>query len=220
LNYIQPKKLRWDFIRNKAEEFRKKYVKLPDKIPVPIIEIVELQLRIAPVPIPNLLKSIDVDGFLSNDLNFIYIDQDIYFDERFVNRLRFTFAHEVGHYVLHKEEIQQCMFRTEEEWLRFREDMLEDELFQFEQQAYEFAGRLLVPLNRLNEEINNLKDKIDQFRSFYKDNYDELLKESISRMVCGKFGVSEGVILRRIRNEDCRKVFDFFCKNLLILQGW
>ena len=177
------------------------FVKPPDKIPVPIIDIVELQLGITPVPVPYLLKSIDVDGFLSNDLKFIYVDQDIYFDERFVNRLRFTFAHEVGHLVLHKNEIKQCNFRNENEWLHFREDMLEDDLFHFEQQAYEFAGRLLVPLDSLKEEIVRLKDKIDQFRSAFGDNNDEILKESISRIICSKYRVSEGVILRRIRNE-------------------
>jgi Zn-dependent peptidase ImmA (M78 family) len=201
LDYIQLQKLSWEFIRNIAEEFRLEFVNPPDQIPVPIIDIVELQLGITPVPVPNLLKSIDVDGFLSNDLKFIYVDQDIYFDDRFVNRLRFTFAHEVGHLVLHKNEIQQCNFRDENEWLHFREDMLEDDLFYFEQQAYEFAGRLLVPLDSLKEEIINLKDKIDHFRSAFGDNNDEILKESISRIICSKYRVSEGVILRRIRNE-------------------
>jgi Zn-dependent peptidase ImmA (M78 family) len=201
LIYIQPKKLTYEFIRDQAEAFRRKYVNPPNKIPIPIIEIVELQLRITPIPVPGLLQSIDVDGFLSNDLKSIYIDQSIYLDDRYENRLRFTFAHEIGHLVLHKDEIQQCNFRNGDEWLHFREDMLEDDLFYFEQQAYEFAGRLLVPIDSLREEIGNMKDKIDHFRSIAGENNEEMLKESIARVICGKFKVSEGVVLRRIRNE-------------------
>lgn len=201
MDYIHPKKLSWDFIRNKAEEFRKEYVDPPDKIPVPIIDIVELKLQLTPIPIPNMLRSIDIEAFLSNDLTAIFIDQDIYFDERYVNRLRFTLAHELGHLVLHEQEIRQCQFRTEEDWLHFREDMLEDDLFLFEQQAYEFAGRLLVPLDQLQGVISDLKDKIEQFRSVFGENNDEKLKESIARIICTQFRVSDGVILRRLRNE-------------------
>ncbi len=50
--------------------------------------------------------------FFSKDLNNIIIDHDFYMDQRFENRLRFTYAHEVGHLILHKDEIQQCQFRT------------------------------------------------------------------------------------------------------------
>lgn len=201
MDYIRPQKLSFDFIRNKAEEFRNKYIKPPDRVPVPIEEIVEFQLKINIVPIPHLLTSIDVDGFLSNDLKSIYIDQNIYIDKRFVKRLRFTFAHEIAHLVLHEAEIRQCHFKNEEEWLQFRENMSEDDLVQFEQQAYEFAGRLLVPRNKLLEELEIISDKIDQFKSHYDENQSNSLNDAISRIICDKFGVSDGVILRRLKNE-------------------
>ncbi len=204
MDYIKPQKLSRNFIRRKAEEFRKEFVRPPNQIPVPIIDIIELKLELTPIPVPNMLKSIDVDAFLSNDLKSIYVDQDIYFDDRYLNRLRFSLAHEVGHLILHEKEIRQCQFRTEDEWLHFREDMQEDDLFFFEQQAYEFAGRLLVPIEQLKDSINELQSKIEQYRSAINDENSDMLKEVVSRLICTKFNVSDGVILRRLRNENIK----------------
>ena len=143
-------------------------------------------MKITPIPIPGLLYQIDVDGFLSNDLEYLYIDQSIYYDDRYENRLRFTYAHELGHLILHKVEIQQCKFCNENDWINFREDMQENDLTFFEQQAYEFAGRLLVPKDILTKEIFHLKDQIDQFRSSVGDNNDEMIKEAIRKLIRGQ----------------------------------
>ncbi len=67
---FKPKKLSWDFIRNKAELFRSQYIKPPDLVPVPIEEIIEFDLKITPWPKKGLLQKIDIDGFLSNDLKY------------------------------------------------------------------------------------------------------------------------------------------------------
>lgn len=201
MNKFKPKRLSWEVIRERAEEFRRKYVNPIDMIPVPINEIVELDLKITPWPKKGLIQKIDVDGFLTKDLKYIFIDEDIYYDLRYENRLRFTFAHEIGHLVLHKKEIQDCEFRTEEDWIRFREEMSEDDLLWFEQQAYEFAGRLLVPVNILRNELNNNKDKIKSFFEVYNSNSEDFLIQAISRVICDKFCVSERVIFRRIKSE-------------------
>jgi len=198
---FKPRKLLWEEIRGKAEEFRRKYVHPHNLIPIPIEEILEFDLGIIPWPKKGLLQEIDVDGFLSNDLKYLFVDADIYDDPRQESRLRFTYAHEIGHLVLHKEEIQSCEFRTEEDWIHFREEMSEDDLFWFEQQAYEFAGRLLVPLDQLKLELKNKRDKIKLFRDTYGRDDDDLLIQAISRVICGQFGVSEGVIRRRIKSE-------------------
>lgn len=196
-------RLKFDFIREKADEFRREYVEPINKIPVPIIEIVELNLNIQPIPIPNLMRKIDIDGFLTNDLKSICIDYDIYMDERQVNRLRFTYAHEVGHLVLHEEEIKQCDFRTQEDWIHFHEDFWEDELNWFESQGREFAGRLLVPKEELIKEIESRRDKIKEFKSLVEDREEDLI-EAISGVICNKFKVSRDVIRRRIRIEKIK----------------
>lgn len=209
MDSIKPRKLRWDEIREKAEDFRKKYVHPTDLVPVPIEEIIEFDLQLDIWPIERLLQTIDIDGFLSQDLQTIFIDKTIYMDQRYYRRLRFTYAHEIGHLILHKEEIQRCEFRTETEWKRFREDMSEDDLFWFEQQAYEFAGRLLVPKNRLVKELEKQRNKIDQFRALSESDNEELLMRAISRIICDKFEVSDSVIFRRIKNENIWQDLNF-----------
>ncbi|MCK4430151.1 MAG: ImmA/IrrE family metallo-endopeptidase [Candidatus Aminicenantes bacterium] len=201
--FINPPRLTWNFIRKKAEEFRRNYVSPIDSVPVPIIEIAELKLGIQPIPKAGLKSRIDIDGFLTNDLKNICVDLDVYMDERQINRVRFTFAHEVGHLILHENEIRQCDFRTEEDWIHFHEDFLKDDLNWFEQHANEFAGRLLVPKEELIREIQNHQNKIDEYRSIIGDG-EEMLIEAISRLICDKFKVSWIVIQKRIRIENIR----------------
>jgi Zn-dependent peptidase ImmA (M78 family) len=200
---IQPPRLTWPQVREKAEEFRSDNVLPADLLPIPIIEIVELKLKISPIPIFRLLEEIDIDGFLTKDLKSICIDQDVYDNPRKENRLRFTFAHEVGHLVLHKKEIQLCRFRTPGDWMRFRDDFEEDDLYWFEQQAYEFAGRLLVPRAHLLTEIERLASKILEYKKLGGSDEDRIIL-AISRSICKKFAVSADVIARRIRSEKIR----------------
>jgi len=65
--FIEPPRLTSEFIRQEAEKFRQKYVTPPDALPVPIIQIVELRLKLEIVPIIGLME-IDIDGFLTSDL--------------------------------------------------------------------------------------------------------------------------------------------------------
>jgi len=199
--FLEPPRLRWDFIREKAEEFRRRYVNPINLIPVPIVEIIELKLKIEPIPIHDLMRKIDIDGFLTNDLKNICIDCDIYMDERQENRLRFTYAHEVGHLVLHENEIKQCDFRTPEDWIHFHEDFLVDGLNWFENQAREFAGRLLVPKEELIKETFSHRDRIIEYKSLVNNGEEDLI-EAISGVICNKFNVSRAVIQKRIRKEN------------------
>jgi Zn-dependent peptidase ImmA (M78 family) len=203
LTHICPPRLTWMQVREKAEEFRTVYVIPAGLLPVPIIDIVELELKLTPIPVFRLLDEIDIDGFLTKDLKSICVDQDVYENPRKENRLRFTFAHEVGHLVLHRREIQLCRFRTSMDWMRFREDFEEEELFWFEQQAYEFAGRLLVPRSSLVEELKRLAPKIREFKRRGGSD-EEKVVQAISRSICGKFAVSSDVIARRIKSERLR----------------
>lgn len=198
---MKPKRYIWPEIRKLVEDFRAKYVDPPDKIPVPIEEIVEFGLGLEIVPKDRLKSTIDVDGFLSNDLKTIYIDGKIYSDDRYLNRLRFTLAHEVAHYILHEDIIEKSQFRTIEDWIHFREEMSEEDLNWFEQQAYEFAGRLLVPKERLITALEEQREKIETYKSHVSNENDERLIDAISKVICDKFRVSSNVIYRRIRSE-------------------
>lgn len=201
--WIRAPVLKWPLIQEKAEEFRRKYVDPVSLIPIPIIEIVETKLDIQPMPIRGLSERIDIDSFLTRDLENICIDKDLYWDPRRENRLRFTYAHELGHLILHENEIKKTTFSTMEDWIHFREDFLEDDLNWIESQANEFAGRLLVPKEGLIEEIRGLQEKIKEFRTLAGDEEESLI-EAISGVICNKFKVSRDVIQRRIRIEKLK----------------
>lgn len=201
---IEPRRLRKEEIWEEAENFRKLYVKPLDLIPVPIEEILEIDLRISVLPKYGLKASADIDGFISNDLKTIYIDAGMYSDSRYDRRIRFTYAHEIGHFVLHRAEIRECKFESETDWIKFRERLPEDYLSWFEWQAYEFAGRLLVPKNALLDKIDHLRPKIRQYLKIH-DNEDILI-DYISRALCGDFDVSAEVIQRRIKQENIHDV--------------
>jgi Zn-dependent peptidase ImmA (M78 family) len=201
--WISPPRLSWHFIQKKAEEFRRKYVGSVSNIPVPIIEIVELTFKLEPIPIGGLMERIDIDSFLTKDLKNICIDKDLYMDPRRERRLCFSYAHEMGHLILHKNEIKKTTFSTPEDWIHFREDFLEDDLNWFESQANEFAGRLLVPRESLIEDLQRLQKKIKEFRTLAGDEEESLI-EAISGVICNKFEVSRDVIQRRIRIEKLK----------------
>ncbi len=192
--------LSWEFIREKADDFRKEFSGQPDLLPVPVIEIVELKLRLIPIPIPGLMEFHNIDGFLTKDLKNICIDSNIYENPWKENRLRFTYAHECGHLVLHKRELQLCKFRTTKGWENFRSDFDEEDLNWFELQAHEFAGRLLVPRSALINEIEVLSSKIAQYKKLMGGDEDPIIG-AISRLICKKFGISAEVIVRRIKSE-------------------
>ena len=120
--------------------------------------------------------------------------------------MRFTLAHEVANFVLHEDVIKNSKFRTIEDWIHFREEMSEEDLNWFEQQAYEFAGRLLVPKERLITTLEEQREKIETYKSYDVSNEnDERLIDSISKIICDKFRVSPTVIYKRIRSE---KIWD------------
>ena len=101
-----------------------------------------------------------MDGFISLDFNNIYIDEFLYITENYYKRVRFTFAHEIGHRELHRDIIENIRFEKLEDWINFRIELREDSLGWFEWQASEFAGRLLVPINQLIIEFKSARNEV------------------------------------------------------------
>ncbi len=180
---ITPKHLTLEEIRSSADEFRRKYIHPVELVPAPIEEIIEFDLGMDIVPIHNLTSKTDIESFISNDLKTISIDSKLYNHHSYENRLRYTYAHEMGHYVLHNQDIQDNNFGSVEEWIKCREEIGENDLIWYEQQAYEFAGRLLVPKNILIQKVKELNQKIVEFRKVYDKSFDEKLIIVLSRIM-------------------------------------
>jgi hypothetical protein len=80
------------------------------RLPIDILSFVEIDLGLDILLFPDLKTKFDVEAALTSDLKGIYVDDEQYrfFDqgpEWKAKRLRFTLAHEMGHYYLHQDLI-------------------------------------------------------------------------------------------------------------------
>lgn len=173
-------------------------------VPVDTEKIVELKLRLNVEPRHGLLSLIDMDAWLRTDLSGIVVDHDCYMKPKFANRMRFSFAHELGHYFLHRDMYSRLPFGTPEDWIDFMINSPENEYKSFEWQANEFAGRLLVPHKIVKTKIEEQYRIITRERKLvdYLAKDPDAVLSGISPKLSRIFGVSEEVIERRIQREN------------------
>jgi len=193
--------LTYQQISQRAEEFLLTYH--PSKqLPVPIEEIIEFKLGVDIVPIPNLQKDFEIEGFTSSDLKIVYVDQFI-LSER-PARYRFTLAHEIGHRVLHKKIFKEIRITSVKSWKAFVDLADPQDYSALEFQGYAFGGLILVPppeLKRLMEKnLPNIKNliKISKSRNIDREQYLDYAKEKIAQELAPIFDVSTEVIIKRI----------------------
>lgn len=184
-----------------ADDIREKY--WPEgTLPVNTEKIVELRLKLHIDPKHDLFSEIDMDAYLKSDLKGIVVDYDFYMVEKFSNRMRFSFAHELGHFFLHKYIFIAFDFESPEEWTNFILNAPEKEYSGFEWQANEFAGRLLVPFPELKYELDKAIRIIEENKlSQYLEMDSDAVLSRISPMLCKPFGVSTLVIETRVKRE-------------------
>lgn len=191
-------------IKSKAEIFRTKYW---DKIlPVNIEKIIDVNLEINIIPLPNLEKLCNTNALITSNWKSLYIDKKLFEDERRESRLRFSLAHEIGHFILHKDFYASLQINSFEDFYNFLELIPIEQYGYLETQANKFASYLLVPQNLLSEklkkELKRANQKIDI------SNFDKsLLKSYIANPLGKEFGISQES-MEIILNE-----FDFFKHN-------
>ena len=200
---IVPEKLKMSKIRDLAEDFRKEHI-FNYTIPVEIERVIESTMGIFIIPVKSLQHDCDMEGFISRDFKSIYVDEDLYLDDRYYKRVRFTIAHEIGHLVLHRSNIDLVRFLSEDDWKSFRINLIDEPLGWFETQASEFAGRLLVPIDQLTTAFMNARTEILKKNSGWSDSKpeEEEIISLASIMIAPKFDVSSEVIEKRLRKEN------------------
>jgi hypothetical protein len=153
------------------------------------------------VPLPSLKEDGDVDALLLGNLTTIVIDKREYMDDRMQNRIRFSIAHELGHFILHADIFRGIAHSGIEEWIDFTQHAPEEQYERLEFQANEFAGRLLVPVDRLKTELESARTEANKagFRAW--DQSGGAAKECIATRLSRIFGVSSQVIERRFDRE-------------------
>jgi Zn-dependent peptidase ImmA (M78 family) len=189
-------------LRKLADQIREEY--WPEDIsPIDTTKIIEIRLKLEVEPRFDLLSTLDMDAYLKTDLSGIVVDHDCYMQDKFANRLRFSLAHELGHYFLHKEFYSGLPLVSVEDWKDFILNVPEAEYGNFEWQANEFAGRFLVPYDKLKSKVEESLEMIKKSNliEYLQQDPDAVLSR-VSPFLRKTFGVSEQVIVFRVKREN------------------
>lgn len=180
-----------EIIENLANEFRNKFTS--NSIPVDVELLAEkegLQLT----PIPGLKKAAGTEAFLTRDLSEIVFEPnspDV--------RIYFSIAHELGHYILHSEQIKLLAPQSFVDWMQMVTNLPGPIWGRAEKQANLFAEYLLIPTSNLKSEIITLKDQIVEAKNIIGIDI-EALNEYLANPLAKKFCVSAKTMLIRLTN--------------------
>jgi len=179
-------------IKDKADAFRNKYGK--GTLPVDIETIIEIELNIDIIPYPGLQYLCDTDALISSDWKSIIVDNNHFSDNRHQNRLRFSFAHEIGHFILHKDIYKSFGIKNIKDFEKLINDIPSNQYGYLEIQANKFASFLLAPREKLiterDKEIKKVGNLIASGKIKNRKEINSYLAVPISKV----FGVSEEVI--------------------------
>lgn len=158
-------------------------------VPVPVEEILEFDLDIIISPLANLMDGFNIDAMFSRDFTQLYIDEHQF--TNIENRARFTLAHELGHYVLHREYVAGLNFESQADWEKFiTTDIKRNNM---ETQANMFASYLLMPTAELAVQFENQKNELLNHPGFADKGLpdDSTLAPYLAKPLATTFKVSE-----------------------------
>jgi hypothetical protein len=170
-------------------------------LPVRVLDLVEFDLGLELIPVAGLREELDIEALLMGELRSILLDKRAFMSPRLEYRLRFSVAHEIGHLILHRDIYRGLQHATAQEWSDFIGAIPDQEYAWVEWQAYEFAGRLLVPPAPLREAFDATVQAAQT--AGYADwlAADEAALDYLATCIAPKFGVSAEVIAKRLRSE-------------------
>ncbi|MGR3319560.1 MAG: ImmA/IrrE family metallo-endopeptidase [Candidatus Anammoxibacter sp.] len=201
--------LSYDEIAQKAKEFLYKHNPKND-IPVQIEDIIELDFKMDIIPIPNILTDYDIDGFIYSDFSGICVDGFIY--EKRPTRYRFTLAHEIGHYILHKNIFKEYSLRSTQDWKNFITNLKPSDHSKIEHQGYCFAGLVLVPPSQLKsyfkKDLCNVSSLVQEAQNQGKEksSYLSYAITYMAKNLSNYFYVSAEVVEKRIIHDKLHEL--------------
>jgi len=164
-------------------------------LPIPIENIIEIKLGLNILPIKNLESGCHIDGSLGKDFKTILIDE--YEFEHLIQRARFTLAHEVGHFTLHKTVFEKSgSFVDEEEFLAFQNRLGDREYKRLEIQAYRFAEEILFPKSILASIVEETIKKLGGLDALVVTDFEKILS-----VISEKFDVSDKAAFNKVRRD-------------------
>ncbi len=170
-------------------------------LPVGVLDLAEFDLGLDLIPVSGLREQLDIEALLMGDLRSVLLDRHAFMSPRLEYRLRFSVAHEIGHLILHRDIYHGLQHASAKEWFDYICAIPDVEYGWVEWQAYEFAGRLLVPPDALRGAFQTAVQTAQA--AGYTDwlAADEAAADYIATRIAPKFGVSAEVIAKRLRAE-------------------
>ncbi len=172
-----------------VNNFRDKFC--GDSIPVEMEDIIELKLEIVPILSPGLKNYFGIDMMIMSDFKSIYVDNNNFSDETQKNRLRFSYAHEIGHLVLHKNIYQELKIKNKDDWYIVMTKKLTPKIIKrIDLQADIFARNLLIPKKRLKLEKNKIL-QLPEIELLLKTK--KISKEILTELLASQLSIIFGV---------------------------
>jgi len=188
-------------IERKVQEFCRHYGIDRTVVPLDVEVIVEADLKLQLEPEKGVARACGADALLLSNRQTIIVDYDRFMKDSFQNRLRFTIAHEIGHYVLHEEVYQSITFASVEEWAEFFDSIPQDSYRWLEWQCDEFAGRLLIEGGLLKAQFEAAKKKLSGTPYENLDPLPVPVVEAMCEEIGRFFGVSYQPAFIRLQSE-------------------
>ena len=188
-------------IHNLVEELRARHEILQeDRLPIDVFTFFEIDLCLDAIPFDDLTAKYRAEAALLADFSGIYLDAEQYSlmekgPEWKLNRLRFTIAHELAHFFLHRGIPRKEHFSSLAAFDAWSANY-DGNKYEIEQEANEFAGRLLVPERRLRKYFEDFSGPIS--RVFPNFMMDAALRDKFAEQIAPRFGVNAQVIAVRL----------------------
>lgn len=193
-----------DHVWNKITQLRAQYQSLNENsLPIDVFTFMEIDLRLNPIPFPSLSSKFRIEAALTSDFESVYLDAEQYdlMESGPIwkqHRLRFTVAHELAHFFLHQDEFKNQDLSSPEGFVNWTASH-GGHKFRIEQEANEFAGRLLVPETRLAALFDEFAEQAEKVIPDFTQNGQ--LRDQFSQRVSSVFAVNAQVIAVRLERD-------------------
>lgn len=188
-------------IEKKVQAFCERYGVDRSKVPIDVEVLIECDLKLLLEPEKGVLKACGADALLLSNRGSIIVDYDRFMEDRWKNRLRFTLAHELGHFFLHEEVYKSVHFQSVEEWANFFAAIPQESYRWLEWQCDVFAGHLLMEAGLLRQRFEAAKLKLSGTPYASVDPLPEWVVEAMCEEIGKFFGVSFQAAYIRLQNE-------------------
>ena len=198
IRFIQP-----DDIETVAREARQRFG--VGELPIDVEYVLDVKLGMDLVPVHGLRDRISGgDAFAARDWSAIYYDPG-----PIATRIRYSFAHELGHFLMHKDVIDALpVTEAIDDWAELYANLPADAVGSAETQANMFAAAFLMPEDDVEAGFRAALQELEKQRRQAIDAglprraYVPSILDRIATKLAPDFDVSLETMAYRLRNLD------------------